>query len=76
MQCPCHYYHVTSDTVGQRKKFINVKTGCTFTGTVLREEECDGRTAVVVLVAGNGYYLGEAKYWQEDDDNIGRGLLT
>ena len=47
-----------------------------FTGTVLREEECDGRTAVVVRVAGNGYYLGEAKYWQEDNDIAGRGLLT
>ena len=43
---------------------------------MLREEECDGRTAVVVRVAGNGYYLGEAKYWQEDNDIAGRGLLT
>lgn len=44
-------------------------------GTVLREEQYGGHSAVVVQVSGRGHYLGEAKYWQEEEDKIGRGFL-
>ena len=42
----------------------------------MREENTAGHSSVVVQVSGHGHYLGEAKYWQEDEDKIGRGFLT
>lgn len=61
--------------LGQCRKYINAKTGSAFMGTVLREEQYGGHSAVVVQVSGRGHYLGEAKYWQEEEDKIGRGFL-
>lgn len=50
-------------------------TGSRFTGEVLRAAACGVREAVVVRVGGQAHYMGEARYWLEEGDEIGKGFL-
>ena len=71
-----HVYHIIVKwCVGETKTFTNPKTGSKFTGTALREEEWSSHNAVVVKVEGKGHYMGESKFWLEEDDRIGTGFL-
>jgi len=61
-------------TFGQVSEIDSV-TGARFTGEVLRTDVCGAREAVVVRVGGQAYYTGEARYWLEEGDEIGKGFL-
>lgn len=61
--------------VGEMKWYCNPMTGSVFTGTALRKVQCGGYDAVTVEVGGKGYYTGACKFWQEEEDSIGRGFL-
>ncbi len=50
-------------------------TGSRFTGEVLHATTCGAREAVVVRVGGQAHYMGEARYWLEEGDEIGKGFL-
>ena len=50
-------------------------TGARFTGEVLGAVTCGDQAAVTVRVAGKAHYIGEARYWLEPDDQIGKGFL-
>jgi proline racemase len=50
-------------------------TGAVFTGEVLGTTTCGPRPAVTVRVGGKAHYTGQAKYWLEEGDEIGRGFL-
>jgi proline racemase len=59
---------------GQVCEFESV-TGSRFSGEVVAMTLCGSRTAVTVRVAGRAHYMGESRYWLEEDDEIGRGFL-
>ena len=59
---------------GQRCEFESV-TGARFTGEVVGTGACGGKPAVTVRVSGKSHYTGEARYWLEDGDEIGKGFL-
>lgn len=59
---------------GQLCEFESV-TGARFTGEVLRPVSCGAKEAVVVRVGGQACYMGEAKFWLEEGDEIGKGFL-
>ena len=62
--------------VGERKKFVNGKTGSEMWGTPVRVVPYGGHEdAVVVEVSGRGYYTGEGTYWAEEDDPRAHGFL-
>jgi trans-L-3-hydroxyproline dehydratase len=50
-------------------------TGARFSGEVVATAACGTRPAVTVRVGGKAHYTGEARYWLESDDQIGRGFL-
>jgi len=54
---------------------IDSVTGARFTGEALRTDVCGAREAIVVRVGGQAYYTGEARYWLEEGDEIGKGFL-
>jgi trans-L-3-hydroxyproline dehydratase len=59
---------------GQVCPFESV-TGSVFTGEVVDPARCGDRPAVTVRVGGMAHYTGEARYWLEPDDELGRGFL-
>jgi trans-L-3-hydroxyproline dehydratase len=59
---------------GQVCEFESV-TGSCFSGEVVATTMCGPRTAVTVRVAGRAHYMGEARFWLEEGDEIGRGFL-
>jgi trans-L-3-hydroxyproline dehydratase len=59
---------------GQVCPFESV-TGSVFTGEVVDPACCGDRPAVTVRVGGMAHYTGEARYWLEPDDELGRGFL-
>jgi trans-L-3-hydroxyproline dehydratase len=59
---------------GQRCEFESV-TGSRFTGEVVSTGACGQKPAVTVRVGGKSYYTGEARYWLEEGDDIGKGFL-
>ena len=59
---------------GQRCEFESV-TGSRFTGEVVGAGACGDRPAVTVRVGGKSHYTGEARYWLEEGDEIGKGFL-
>lgn len=59
---------------GQVCEFESV-TGSIFTGEVVDEARCGDRPAVTVRVGGMANYIGEARYWLEEGDDLGRGFL-
>lgn len=62
--------------VGEKRTFMNGKTGSVMTGKAVRVEPyCGYADAVVVEVGGRGYYTGQASYWAEDDDPNAKGFL-
>ena len=58
---------------GQARAFQSV-TGAQFTGEVVGETRCGVHPAVVVSVTGHAHYCGEARYYHEAGDGIGRGF--
>jgi len=59
---------------GEQCEFESV-TGSRFTGEVVGTGGCGQRPAVTVRVGGKAHYTGEARYWLEDGDEIGKGFL-
>ena len=59
---------------GEQCEFESV-TGSRFTGEVVGTGACGHRPAVTVRVGGKAHYTGEARYWHEDGDEIGKGFL-
>ena len=59
---------------GQVCEFQSV-TGARFTGEVLEPTTCGPNPAVIVRVGGEAHYTGEARFWLEEGDEIGRGFL-
>ena len=59
---------------GQVCEFESV-TGSRFTGEVVAETRCGDRPAVTVRVGGLAHYTGEARYWLEEGDELGKGFL-
>ncbi len=60
--------------LNQSARFQSI-TGACFDAEVRGETRCGDRTAVTVRVSGRAYYSGEATFWLEDGDDIGRGFL-
>lgn len=50
-------------------------TGAVFTGEIAGATTCGPHKAVRVRVGGRAHYMGEARFWREADDEIGRGFL-
>jgi len=59
---------------GRRCEFESV-TGSRFTGEVVDTAACGQKPAVTVRVGGKSHYAGEARFWLEDGDEIGKGFL-
>jgi len=59
---------------GERCEFESV-TGALFSGEVAETAVCGSRPAVRVRVGGRAHYVGEARFWLEEGDEIGRGFL-
>jgi len=59
---------------GERCEFESV-TGSRFSGAVVGATSCGGKAAVTVRVGGKAHYTGEARYWLEEGDEIGKGFL-
>ncbi|MBX3117513.1 MAG: proline racemase family protein [Fimbriimonadaceae bacterium] len=51
-------------------------TGAVFEGTVVEETGEGSFDAVRVRVGGQAHYSGEASYWLEEGDEIGKGFLA
>lgn len=60
--------------LGQVCEFESV-TGALFTGEVRALTACGPKPAVTVRVAGKAHYTGEARFWLEEGDEIGKGFL-
>jgi proline racemase len=60
--------------LGQVCEFESV-TGSRFTGEVAAVTACGSKPAVTVRVGGRAHYSGEARFWLEEGDDIGRGFL-
>ncbi|GLH71711.1 proline racemase [Geothrix limicola] len=54
---------------------IDSVTGARFTGEIRTEIACGSKPAVTVRVGGSAHYTGEARFWLEDGDEIGKGFL-
>jgi len=61
-------------TPGQRCEFESV-VGSRFTGEVVGAVTCGDGPAVTVRVGGRSHYTGEARFWLEEGDEIGKGFL-
>ena len=61
--------------LNQERTFESV-TGAVFTGAVVAETTCGEIPAVIVRVAGEAHYTGEARFSLEPGDVIGRGFLV
>jgi len=59
---------------GERCAFESV-TGARFSGEVAAETTCGSHPAVTVRVGGEAHYTGEARFWLEEGDEIGKGFL-
>jgi trans-L-3-hydroxyproline dehydratase len=59
---------------GEPCRFESV-TGALFSGEVAETTFCGPRPAVRVRVGGEAHYMGEARYWLEEGDEIGKGFL-
>ncbi|MGA2083195.1 MAG: proline racemase family protein [Holophaga sp.] len=59
---------------GQECVFASV-TQALFTGEVVDTTRCGDRPAVTVKVGGQAHYTGEARYWLEPGDEIGKGFI-
>jgi len=60
---------------GQTRTFESGANGSTFLGSVHAETRCGDFPAVVVEVAGKGYYHGKATFTLEEEDNLKEGFL-
>lgn len=61
--------------IGERCWFESV-TGSRFWGEIEGETAFNGRNAVTVRVGGRAYFSGEASFWLEPEDDLGRGFLV
>lgn len=60
--------------VGQRHRFASL-TGAIFSGAVVGDCTVGPHHGVTVAVGGRAHYSGEARFWLEPSDEIGRGFL-
>jgi trans-L-3-hydroxyproline dehydratase len=60
--------------VGQVRAFRSI-TGAEFTGRVVATTTAGPHPAVVVEVAGEAFYTGEAAFAREPEDPLGAGFL-
>ena len=54
---------------------IDSVTKARFTGEVVAVTSCGSKPAVTIRVGGQAHYSGEARYWLEEGDEIGKGFL-
>jgi len=59
---------------GQARRFCSI-TGAEFTGRVVATATAGPHQAVIVEVAGEAFYTGEASFWVEPEDPLGHGFL-
>lgn len=59
---------------GQTRRIASL-TGAVFTGEIAGQTTCGPHQAVRIRVGGKAHYMGEARFWREADDEIGRGFL-
>jgi proline racemase len=59
---------------GRSCEFESV-TKALFTGEVVGTTTCGPRAAVTIRVGGKAHYMGEATFWLEEGDEIGKGFL-
>ena len=59
---------------GQPRRFRSI-TGGEFLGRVVSITRVGPHPAVVVQVAGEAFFTGEARFWREPDDPLGDGFL-
>lgn len=60
---------------GERRLFESI-TGSRFWGEVEGTVPVRGHEAVTVRVGGKAHFCGEARFWLEEDDDLGRGFLV
>ena len=60
--------------LGQQCDFESV-TGGVFEGEAVAATRCGEQPAVTIRVSGHAHYSGEARYWLDEGDSIGRGFL-
>jgi len=60
---------------GQSRGFESAATGSVFTAKILEETQCGEYPAIVVEIAGNGYYTGSSTFTMEEDDMFQGGFL-
>ncbi|XP_033104942.1 trans-L-3-hydroxyproline dehydratase-like [Anneissia japonica] len=61
--------------LGQKRLFESGANKTLFTGMAVKQTKCGDFDAVVVEVAGHGYYTGEASFMLEEEDVVGKGFL-
>ncbi|WP_339859300.1 proline racemase family protein [Thalassospira alkalitolerans] len=50
--------------------------GSGFAGRVTGTTQCGSLPAIIAEISGQAYYSGEATFWHEEDDGIGRGFIV
>lgn len=60
---------------GERRMFESV-VGSRFWGEVEAPAGLSGREAVTIRVGGRAHFSGEARFWLEEGDDLGRGFLV
>ncbi|MBA5776250.1 proline racemase family protein [Stappia sp. F7233] len=60
---------------GERRVFESI-TGSRFWGEVEGAATLKDHKAVTVRVGGKAHFYGEARFWLEEDDDLGRGFLV
>lgn len=69
-------YKLPCFTTGDKRRYVNGKTGSVMTVMLVRVEPHGGhKDAVIVEVSGHGYYTGEATFWIDEGDLQGKGFL-
>jgi proline racemase len=60
-------------TIGEERLFESI-VGSRFTGSVARTTAA--YPAIIARVGGRAFYSGQAEYWLEEGDELGRGFLV
>lgn len=68
-------FHKGLIKLNQTRTFQSGATGSQFTGKAVEETRCGDFRAVVVEVAGRGFYTGVSRFVQEPEDKLTHGFL-
>ncbi len=60
---------------GTVRRFESV-IGSEFDGSVVSTNRCGPFPAIIAEVSGQAHYSGEASFWQDGSDEIGRGFIV